>query len=137
MIFAHYIAAFFYLQPSLLFTYAPTQIILLTCLLMLYKNYLLLQSIGYTIGSQLFSFSGVFAMGVLIVPYINISFCELLPVSSAQIFTLIFLSFLFHFLCIEFFLRYILKRKGLLQFICASNAIAAISVFALYRLLWR
>jgi len=132
-----FIASLFYVQPSLLFTYAPTQIVLLAAFLIINKNCSWLRGILYALSAQAFSFFIFLMAGIVIVPHLAGSIIQFLGFTGGQVSILIVLSSLLHFLLMAFYLKYILGKKYFALPALMSNAIAAISVLALYQLLWR
>lgn len=137
MTFLNLIASLFYLQSSLLFTYAPTQIVLLSVFLKIYKRYSWGHAIWLALSSQLASFFIIFLIGVATVPKIQVSILQFFKLAQMHIVLLIVGSFAIHVLCIQFFLRYVLKERGLVRYVLVSNAISALSVIGLYHILWR
>lgn len=137
MEFFTFMASVLYLQPSLLFTYAPTQIVLLSCLIRVVKKYSWGRSIWIALSSQLASFFALFIIGIFTVPFLKVSMLQFFRFTEIHIALLMLCNFLVQVLCIEFFLTYVLKERGLLRAVLVSNALTAISVLGLYRLLWR
>lgn len=136
MSFFEFLAAFFYLQPSLVITFVPIQIFALFFILRFYKNPIL-KSILHAFGATLFAALIIFLIGCTIIPFAHLSFLQSLKISFVQSSMLIFIS-AFVYGCFTYvYLQYLFKIRSVRILSLLSSAIAGASVLGLYYLWWR
>ncbi len=131
------IAALFYVQPSLIFTFVPVQIITLFLFLGIGKKSSLIKSFFHSLGATLFSMLVIMGMGMIIVPMVNVSSFRLMGLPFGVSLLVVVLSSLMYWLLIYSYLKYIVKIRDIAKMSALSSALAALSVILLYCLFWR
>lgn len=136
MNFFEIIAAFFYLQPSLIINFVPMQIIFLMFCLIYFKKMTHLKAFFHALVATISATIIIFLTGFLIVPFIYVRFFQLIEISYNLSLVLFVISVFMYWLWINFYLHYAVKLKNITQITLLSSAIAGFSVLALYYLLW-
>ena len=137
MKFLETLAAFFYLQPSLIVSFVPLQIISLMVSLTTFKKLPFLKVFFYSIGATLFTTVFIFLFGFILVPLIYVRFFQLVEISFNASFFLFIASVFIYWVGINFYLHCILNLKNIIKCTAVSSAIAGLSVLFLYYLLWQ
>lgn len=133
---ARFILAFFYLQPSLIITFVPIQIILLALFLYHYKKISLAKSFFLSGASVLLAVLIIGVLGFFIVHFFHKNFWEFIFLSWIESLLLVVASSSMYAFLINYFLQYLFKIRNVTGISWLSSAIAGLSVLGLYHLLW-
>jgi hypothetical protein len=137
MKFLELVAAFFYLQPSLLISFVPIQIIFLFICLSNLKKMQFLKAFCYSFAATIFAFILIILTGLIIVPFIYVRFFQLIEISYKQTILIFVISVFLYWLSICLYLSNIFKLKKITYTAALSSAFAGSSVLALSYLLWQ
>lgn len=137
MVFIQLFAAFFYLQPSLIITFVPVQIVVLFLCLWLIKKISIFKALLHAFAATFFASLVIFLLGSIVVPFLHVNFFQLLSISFGYSFFLLFMTAVVYWMLLYFYLSYLLKIRIIAQLSGISSAIAGLSVLVLYCLWWR
>lgn len=132
-----FIVAFFYLQPSLVITYLPIYVILLSFFLNRYKGIFFVTALLCSLCATLLAFLSIMLIGIFIIAWTRMSIIDLTRFSFAEYFLMIFISALLYWIFTDWYLRFMIKVKKSWKIIGLSSTLAGLSVIAVYYLLWQ